>query len=306
MIKSAVISGASGYVGSNLCRKLLSEGTRVHALVLPGSEGQLKNMRVKITRPDKISGDPSPGQPEIHVPDGSVETLTDIIQRADPEIVFHLASVFIHSHKPGDINNLVTSNVLFGTRLAEAMVNAGVKRLVNTGTAWQHFMSESYNPVDLYAATKQAFEDILEYYIRAKGMQVTTLKLFDTYGPDDPRPKIINLLRKTADTGVPLKMSPGYQKLDLVHVDDVVYAFTRAGEELISSTHGLHRKYGVSSGNPVTLRELVERLEKIWRKTIPVNWGALDYREREVMEPWRGFEPFPFDRPLITLEDNKF
>ena len=53
---------------------------------------------------------------------------------------------------------------------------------------------------------------------------VVTLKFFDTYGPADRRPKLLNLLLAAAATQVPLAVSPGQQMIDLVHVDDAVGA----------------------------------------------------------------------------------
>ena len=68
------------------------------------------------------------------------------------------------------------------------MKEVGVKILVNTGTSWQHYENKDYSPVNLYAATKQSFEAILQYYVEVASLKAITLKLFETYGLDDPRP----------------------------------------------------------------------------------------------------------------------
>lgn len=74
----------------------------------------------------------------------------------------------------------------------------------------------------------------MQYYIEASGLRVITLKLFDTYGPDDPRPKLMNLIQRMAMDNQPLAMSPGEQQIDLVHVEDVVRAFMVASERLLA------------------------------------------------------------------------
>jgi nucleoside-diphosphate-sugar epimerase len=219
--------------------------------------------------------------------------MINIVHDASPEIVFHLASLFIANHREEDINALIYSNLLFGTQLSEAMVKTGALCLVNTGTSWQHFENEKYNPVNLYAATKQAFEDILKYYIESKKLKVVSLHLFDTFGDDDPRAKLMNLLNKTMETQIPLDMSPGEQKIDLVHVDDVVTAFIMAGSRCLEKKDNEHEIYGVATGEPVSLKTLVSKLEEKYGKKIPVNWGTRQYREREVMAPWTNYKILP-------------
>ena len=144
--------------------------------------------------------------------------MINIVNEANPEIVFHLASLFLAQHTLEDIERLVQSNLLFGVQIAEAITLQGVTKLINTGTSWQHYENEDYNPVCLYAATKQAFEDMLKFYVEASKLKVITLKLFDTYGPDDSRPKLFTLLRKVAQEQTELAMSPGEQLIDLVYM----------------------------------------------------------------------------------------
>ena len=87
---------------------------------------------------------------------------------------------------------------------------------------WQHFGTPDYRPVNLYAATKQAFEDVLAYYADAQGIAAVTLELYDTYGPGDPRRKLIRILFEAARSGEPIQLSPGEQVIELLHVDDAV------------------------------------------------------------------------------------
>src|SRR4051812_1833664 len=91
---------------------------------------------------------------------GSTERIVARLKACKPDVVFHLASLFVSDHRVQDVQNLVESNLLFGTQLLEAMAQAGVKRIINTGTSWQ-----CPHPFNLYAATKQAFESILGYYV---------------------------------------------------------------------------------------------------------------------------------------------
>jgi nucleoside-diphosphate-sugar epimerase len=217
--------------------------------------------------------------------------------------VFHLASLFLSQHETKDVNSLIKSNLLFGNQLLEAMKVNQVTNLVNTGTSWQHYNNDDYNPVCLYAATKQAFEAILEYYVQACGIKVITLKLFDTYGPDDPRPKLFHLLSAAATSGETLNMSGGEQFIDLVHIDDVTEAYLTAAQRLIECRAQQHERYAVSSGNPMPLRDLVDLYSEVIGSAINVNWGARPYRFREVMKTWTGGSNLEGWQPKYTLAD---
>lgn len=218
-----------------------------------------------------------------------------------PNTVFHLASLFLAQHTPAQIEPLISSNILLGTQLLEAMRAAGVHTLVNAGTAWQNFAGDEYLPVNLYAATKQAFEDILLYYTETAGIHAVTLKLFDSYGPGDTRRKLPRLLLDCMRTGEPLGMSGGEQLIDLAHVNDICRAFLRAAELAADPTQPGKTVYAVSGGQRRSLRAVVETLERVAGRTLSITWGARSYRDREVMIPWIG-PPVPGWQPCISLE----
>lgn len=287
-IHKALITGGTGFVGSNLTKRLISDGWQVHIITIPNDNLDQINV---IT--DQVS---------LHVHDGSTDGMHRILADSMPDVVFHLASLFLSEHISADVNRLVISNVLFGTQLLDAMSVHGTSRIVNTGTSWQHYENQTYSPVNLYAATKQAFEDILQYYVDAKDTKAITLKLFDTYGPNDPRPKLFHLLENVAREGTPLSMSPGAQMIDLVYIDDVVQAFVISAERLLEGSVQEHEIYGVSSGSPISLKELVETYGSIIGKQLPINWGGRPYREREVMTPWDCYTRLPGWNSDISLE----
>ncbi|MBT0653786.1 NAD-dependent epimerase/dehydratase family protein [Geomobilimonas luticola] len=287
--RKALLTGATGFIGSHVARRLVESGWSVHVILRADSDlSPISGILDRIT---------------VHRHDGSTEGLEDIVRQVAPDTVFHLASLFLAQHRPEDVESLVRSNVLFGAQLLEAMVKHGVRRLVNTGTSWQHYESRDYSPVNLYAATKQAFEDILRYYVEATSLRAISLKLFDTYGPGDPRPKLFTLLRRVAQEQQPLAMSPGEQLIDLVYIDDVTDAFLMAAERLLADLVPGHESYAVSSGAPVRLRELVETYGRVLDRPLPIQWGGRSYREREVMVPWNAGKSLPGWRPKVGLEE---
>ena len=284
-VRRALLTGATGFVGSHLAAALISEGWDVHAVTREPSTAAL------------------PKGAKAHLHDGTTEGMADIVREAAPDVVFHLASLFLAQHSPADIEPLVRSNLLFGTQLMEGMCAGGVGRLVNTGTSWQHYGNSDYNPVCLYAATKQAFQAMMEYYVEACSIKAVTLKLYDTYGPGDTRKKLFALLRQASLEGTRLDMSAGEQMIDLVHIDDVVDAFRTAAGLLLDDSVERSEEYAVSSGSPIRLRDLVETYSRVTGRELDINWGARPYRPREVMVPWDRGRPVPGWKPRVALEE---
>ena len=286
--RSALVTGATGFVGSHLAKRLVRDGWSVHAVVRAASELPESDEMARVHR---------------YLCDGRVESVIDAVAAAKPDVVFHLASLFIAQHQAADVDRLVESNILFGSQLLEAMAQARVACLVNAGTSWQHFHGPDYDPVNLYAATKQAVTDIIRYYVDACGIRCITLKLFDTYGPDDRRRKLLSLLIQAARTGEPLALSPGEQVMDLIFVEDVVEAFLVASGMLLDGCEPAYQDFAVSGGQRVSLRELVKLCEEIMGARIPVNWGARAYRPREVMVPEWFADGLPGWRPRYSLRE---
>lgn len=283
----ALVTGGTGFIGVNLIKRLTSAGWIVHVIVRQKSDLNVLEGSIK-----KIT---------VHKTDGHTSSLIKILAKSKPIVVFHLASLFLSGHIPSDIVPLIKSNVIFSTQLLEAMNESGIKNIVNTGTSWQHYENKARSPVNLYAATKQAFESILQYYIEAKFFKAITLKLFDTYGPDDPRPKLFHLLEKCSNTKEPLLMSPGEQLIDIVHIDDVIDAYLIAAERLLTDQVTNHDTYAISSGCPITLSQLVSTYEKETNSRLPIHWGGRPYRDREVMTTWNLGEKIPGWEPKVTL-----
>jgi len=281
-----LVTGGTGFVGRHLSLRLVSMGCTVHSITRQQSLIQEESDQCGL---------------HWHLYDGTTSGMIAILQQTKPDLVIHLASLFLSQHTSQNLHDLIDSNVLFGTQLLEAMDSCGVRLLLNTGTSWQNYQNAPYSPVNLYAATKQAFEDIALYYCQARNMSMLTLRLFDTYGPDDPRPKLLPLLKRAARTGEWLELSPGEQLLDLVYIDDVVDCFECACQRLLDGLVRLPEVFAISSGNPVSLRELTRLYVSVTHKPLNIEWGARPYRDREVMIPWDTGKVLPEWKPKTDL-----
>lgn len=254
-----------------------------------------------IVRPESKAGSLPPAV-RMHLDDGSAAALDKAVADALPSVCFHLAGMFLGMHRADQISPLVASNVTFGTRVAEALSRIGGALLLSAGTYWQHVDGAAYRPAALYAATKQAYEDLLRYYTDDGSLRAVALRLFDTYGPHDPRQKLLNLLLGAAASGQPLGISGGEQLVELVHVDDVTRAFLVAAEAFGDwSARGCPR-YSVDADDAISLRDLVMKVETITGRRIDARWGDLPYRRNEMFERWDAGARLPGWEPLISLD----
>lgn len=284
-----LMTGATGFIGRWLIPSLQGAGHEICALVRPSADtAGMSQAGIQIIRDDGVR-----------------DLQPDFAANGPFEGVIHLASLFLASHKQEDVVPLLSSNVLFPTRVLDACVRSDVRWFINTGTAWQHYEGRAYSPVNLYAATKQAFETVAQYYVEAHGLRMGTLALVDTYGPNDPRQKLLNLWCRIAATGSPLDMSDGLQMIDLVYCTDVAEAF-RHTVDLLASGNWPEKTmptFLVSSGKSMSLRELAGLFEEVTGATLPIRWGARPQRPREVMNPWDNGCVLPGWHPVVPLRE---
>jgi len=280
-----LITGATGFIGINLVNKL-AEKYEIYAIVRKHSNVSMLNKALKVFRYD-----------------GNINNLIDFFQKEKFEGVIHLASFFLSFHTPNDITKLIDSNIKFGTELLEASKQSKVKWFINTGTFWQHYNNENYNPVNLYAATKEAFEIIAKYYVETSDLIFTTIKLNDTFGPNDTRKKFFNLWIDCIKYHKTLDMSKGEQVIDISYIDDVINAYEVMIQNLSKNNYKKYylKSYIVSNKEKVTLKELAKLFEEILGKKLNINWGAREYREREVMIPYKNGELVPNWKQYFTL-----
>ena len=282
-----LVTGGTGYIGSHLINSLLNDNLETHIITRSKSNINIFNSNHPCLH--------------IHKHDGTTSNMVKIFKISKPDIVFHLASMVIFDHKSIDIEPLIKSNLLLGAQILEAMHINKIDKLINTGTFWQNYENQDYNPVCLYAATKQAFEDIIRYYVEINSLKVIDLKLFDTYGPNDKRIKLFTILKTAIKTNKILNMTKGDQLVDLVFIDDIINAFRISANRLFNESNEKYEKFVVSSGNPIPLKKIVSEYFKVVGKEIKVNWGGKKYKDREVMIPWNKGNPVPNWKPEITL-----
>lgn len=280
-----LITGATGFVGSHLAKYMHDQGNQIACLSRPGT-----------TLPTPIAGLAN------WIVDDSGKGIREALNEFTPEVVVHLAAFYVAEHRPEDIAPLIRANIEYGAHLLEAMLETGCSAMVYAGTSWQHYRNEPYCPANLYAATKQAFSTLADYYLDAAGLRVLELHLYDCYGPNDPRKKLIYHLQHAAQSGLPLPMSNGEQRIHLLHIDDLSHGLTLACDQVRHFPPAKRAIYRLPSPKTISLRELVSEFNDAHpQQPAQVIWGKHPYRKREIFTPWEEGEVLPGWAPTVTL-----
>ncbi len=263
-----MVTGATGFIGQCLVRRLVDAGAHVWAGVAPADAAE----RVAAL----------PEQARRLVFDvrrsGAVRAAT---AEAAPQIVFHLAAVGVTD--PGVDAALALAINAGGTvHLLEALRERDVRRVVLVGTCHEYGAQESVeglDPFSAYAASKVAAWAFGRMYWRAHGLPVVTARLFQVYGPGQPAQTLVPAAIRAALAGEDFATTPGEQARDFVYVDDVV-----DGMLSVAVAPGVEgQSLDLGTGVACQVRQLVERIWAITGARGQVRAGDLPYRPGEVM-----------------------
>jgi UDP-glucose 4-epimerase len=267
-VKRVILTGATGFIGANLARRLLADGHDVHMLLRPGCsrwriDGICRHVRVH----DVDLAD-----------DGGVAA---VVRRVRPDWVFNLAAHGAYSWQT-QLQAMLTTNVLGTVHLLEAALTTGFEAFVQTGTsseygAKDHSPSETewLEPNSHYAVTKASATLFCRYTGLATGMAVRTLRLYSVYGPwEEPSRLMPTLVVRGLHGDLPSLVSPETAR-DYVYIDDVVdaciAAATVAGQE-----PGV--VYNVGTGRQTSLREVVDLVRAEMGIAAEPVWGSMAAR----------------------------
>ena len=268
-----LITGGNGFIGSHVVDALVERDNWQVGLVLrKGSD---------FSKIDKFLKDDN-GIQKFTLGDLSIE---EVVSRFRPYLVIHLAA-FFHSNSPSDIEKLIETNILFPTKILDAMTKYGTGFFINTGTFSEYMIKrESFAlddeicPVNLYSATKVGFEEILKYYTTRMNINAVTLKLSAVYGPRDNPRKLIPYLINSAIMNKKADVTLGEQTWDYVYVKDVARAYTSAIEYLITSRKS-YTDFCIGSGYSHNVREVAGIIREM-SGHLEVGWGEIPYRDQE-------------------------
>ncbi len=263
-----LLTGASGFVGNNLARRLLTDGHEINLVF----REDYSSRRIKDIQNDV----------RIHIADlRDEETLSRVVTGVRPEWVFHLAA---HGAYPTqtDALRILHTNTVGTANLVMACLKTGFEALVNAGSSSEYGLknhppseTERLKPNSFYAVAKASATLFCTYAAQSTGTRITTLRLYSVYGPyEEPTRLMPTLIREGLRNRLPPLVNPDTAR-DFVYVDDVVQAFLLAAT-MTSEESG--PVYNIGTGVQTTIRTVVDTARRVLNISAEPKWASMSDR----------------------------
>ena len=273
-----LVTGATGFIGSALVRRLVGDGCEVHALTSVVSSvypQRLLEVRRSLT---------------LH--EGSLSdrrAMDAVVAAARPEVVLHLGA-YTHVGKSWHrVDECVSTNIQGTLNLLQALEAAGwpARRFVYTSTSEVYgdvdvpFREDGpVNPISPYSVSKYAGERYCRMFVQGQGWPVVVVRPFNAFGPRQSPDRVIPEIITRGLRGQRLPMTQGTQTREFVYVDDLADGFVRAGLTAGDEVHG--QVVNLCSGKDLSMRDLATTVLGLMGDPVVPEFGALPERPTEV------------------------
>lgn len=268
-----LVTGASGFIGSHLTRRLVNEGAKVYGLIRCGSSSDLWRIQDIFNKIEVV---------RIDIRD--YESLLTAIKKIEPVKIFHLAASVNVSRSLHLLPEMVDTNITGTLNLLRALDHIEYDCFINTGTSEEYgnnptpfIEDQPMMPVSPYSASKASTTMFCQMLHKTVGLPITTLRPFLTYGPMQEANMLVPSVIKSTIEGRTIEMTKGEQTREFNYVDDVVDGFIRAS----ISPRALGEIINIGNGKEYKIVDVVQLILDLMDSTIKPNIGALPYRSGE-------------------------
>ena len=320
MARSVLVTGAAGFIGAALSKRLLLEGDRVIGIDNLNSYYDPALKQARLREIDKASKYGSWRFEQLSLED-EVAMLT-LFAEESPQIVVNLAAQAGVRYSLQNPSAYIQSNLVGFGYLLECCRQYDVKNLVyassssvyggNQNLPFDEHQSVNH-PVSLYAATKKANELMAHSYSHLYSLPCTGLRFFTVYGPWGRPDMAPMLFAKAILADKPIKVfNHGNMKRDFTYIDDVIEGVIRCCDKPASPNPSFDRRYpdpstsyapyrilNIGNNKPIQLLRFIELLEEtLGRKAIkvfePIQPGDVKETASDTLafESWIGKIPY--------------
>ena len=285
--RAILITGAAGFIGSFLCKRLLAENPKL-TIVGYDNLNDYYDISLKRERLEMVERADAGGRFRFVLGDiCDMNQLSDVFNQYDPDIVVNLAAQAGVRHSIEHPRDYIDSNIVGFFNVLEQCRTHRVSHLVfassssvygDTATAPFAESEPCNEPISLYAATKKADEALAYSYASLYGIPCTGLRLFTVYGPMGRPDMAYFHFAEDMVAGNPIRLfNRGNMLRDFTYIDDIVEGIFRVviapGSEPTARGDGIvpYRIFNIGHGNPVPIMEFVSTLETALRMA-----GALE------------------------------
>lgn len=255
-----LLTGATGYLGGHLCRRLIHEGHHVVAVHLNHAEQMVP-----------LDDDEEKNVTRVYLENTPIE---EIIERHAVDGVIHTATLYGRSNE--SVASMVSANVVFPVAIMTSCIKNKVGFFMNTDSMLAKDVSH-------YALTKGHVVDWMKMF--ADQVKMVDMKLDHFYGPNDKNTKFVAfVLEKLLRNEPSIDLTAGTQTRDFIYVDDVVDAYVTVINNLDKIKLGSVAVFEVGTNVKTSIRYLVTKLKELTKATTALNFGAIPFRRHEMLD----------------------
>ena len=243
-----LITGGTGFIGSNLIRQLISTRNEIHSI-----NKNLNNFWRISDITEKIN---------VHNVDLIDKTsLEKTIKKINPDIVFHLAAYGIN-YLEKNFSETLQTNLLGTHNLFSILSDQPLKRIVNVGSVFEYGLpitkrgfleTDCTNPLTLYGISKSAQTNLANFFYNSRSLPIVTLRLFTPYGMFENKGRIVSDIMISLAKKKKLIISSPKSTRDFIFIDDVVDALMKS-----STAKNVNGKiFNIGLGKSVSVEEII-------------------------------------------------
>lgn len=254
--RTVILTGATGFLGSHLARRWVADGYRV--VVLARDPAHLRRI----------------GDLPVLARPAATDLDALLADQAPLHAVVHCATCYGRGSESDA--TIFDINLAFPVKLLDATARAGVPLFLNTDTTLPA-------EINAYSLSKAQFRAWGQYIARRSHTRFVNVRLEHFFGPGDDDSKFSAHVIRSCLANVPeLALTAGEQRRDFIFIDDAVDAYALLLDRA-SALDGGFQEYSLGSGTAVTIRDFVERVHRLTGSRTQLRFGAIPYREHEVM-----------------------
>lgn len=299
--KTVLVTGASGFIGSNLVKRLLKEFEGIQVIGLDNMNDYY-DIRIKESRLNELSQ--SKNYTFIQGNLADKEVISKIFTEYKPSIVVNLAAQAGVRYSIENPDAYIESNLIGFYNILEACRHNPVEHLVYASSSSVYGSNKKVpystddkvdNPVSLYAATKKSNELLAHSYSKLYNIPSTGLRFFTVYGPAGrPDMAYFGFTNKLVNGETIKIFNYGNCKRDFTYVDDIVEGIIRVMQgapEQVNGEDGLpippYAIYNIGNSNPENLLDFVTILQEelIRAGVLPKDYDFESHKELVPMQP---------------------
>lgn len=301
MSRTIFVTGASGFIGSNLCKRILKEDPECKVIGLDNMNDYY-DVRIKEARLNELTEFSNYMFIKGNLADK--ELIDSIFSQYRPSIVVNLGAQAGVRYSITNPDAYIESNMLGFYNILEACRNYPVEHLVYASSSSVYGSNKKVpystddkvdNPVSLYAATKKSNELMAHAYSKLYNIPSTGLRFFTVYGPAGrPDMAYFGFTNKLVNGGTIKIFNYGNCKRDFTYVDDIVEGVIRVmnkAPEKKNGEDGLpippYAIYNIGNSNPENLLDFVQILseELVKAGVLPEDYDFEAHKELVAMQP---------------------